>query len=165
MFARKSIYLMLVLAVFTLLASACTAPEPTAVVSVTAPPSEPAAGGAAGISETGSMGAFLEGLQYTGADIEVTGEVQQEFFSVTGQSVRINDAEIQVFEYPDVAAREAESSQISPDGSSVGNTMITWTDQPNFWANERLIVLYLGSDPATLDLLNEALGEPITQHS
>jgi hypothetical protein len=53
---------------------------------------------------------------------------------------------------------------VSPDGSSIGTSMVTWVDQPNFWARDRLIVLYVGKDAGTIDLLSEVLGEPITSH-
>lgn len=68
------------------------------------------------------------------------------------------------FEFADEAARQAASEQISPDGSSTGTTMITWVDQPNFWAKGKVIVLYVGKEAATIDLLSSVLAEPITTH-
>lgn len=80
-----------------------------------------------------------------------------------GQKIKVNDSEAQVFEYSDEAARKTESDQISPDGTNIGTTMITWVDQPNFWAKGRIIVLYLGKDPAILNLFSSVLGDPLTQ--
>jgi hypothetical protein len=74
----------------------------------------------------------------------------------------VNGADVQVFEYEDAAAREAESAQGSPNGSSVGTTMITWIDRPYFFTRGRLIVLYAASDPSIVDLLTEVLGPAIT---
>jgi hypothetical protein len=39
----------------------------------------------------------------------------------------------------------------------------SWIDRPNFWADGRLIVLYLGEDQAVFDLLSSFLGSPITE--
>ena len=42
-------------------------------------------------------------------------------------------------------------------------TIVTWIDQPNFWATDRLIVLYVGTDADVIGRLTKALGQPITQ--
>ena len=107
---------------------------------------------------------LVDALRAAGATVELAGEVEQAFFSVKGQKVQVNGAEVQVFEYSDEAARQAESDLISPDGISIGTSMITWVDQPNFWAKGNLIVLYLGKDPAIFSLFNPVLGDPLTQH-
>ena len=91
--------------------------------------------------------------------------MEQPFFDVGGQVIRVNGADVQVFEYVDDTAREAESEQISPDRSAIGTSMVTWVDQPNFWATGRVIVLYVGTDEATLDLLEGVLGKPSTQRT
>lgn len=90
-------------------------------------------------------------------------EVEQVYFSVKGQKLKVTGAEVQVFEYSDEVARKTESDQISPDSTKTGTSMITWVDQPNFWAKGRIIVLYLGKDPAILGLFNSVLGDPLTQ--
>jgi hypothetical protein len=105
---------------------------------------------------------LVDALAAEGATVDPAGEVEQPFFSVKGQAIKVNGADVQVFEYDDVAAREAESSQISADGSSIGTSMVSWIDQPNFWAQGRLIVLYVGTDEGMLDLLTSVLGQPLT---
>jgi hypothetical protein len=72
-------------------------------------------------------------------------------------------AEIEVFEYSDEASRKADSDQISPVGHNIGTSMITWVDQPNFWAKGGITVLYVGKDAATIDLLSGSLDNPITK--
>jgi hypothetical protein len=37
--------------------------------------------------------------------------------------------------------------------------MLTWVDTPHFYKAGRIIVLYLGSDQAVLDVLNQILGQ------
>ena len=114
-------------------------------------------------NEIGGYVDLVDALRSAGATVEPAGEVDQPFFSVKGQKVEVNGTEVQVFEYSDDAARKAESDQISPNGTTIGTSMVTWIDQPNFWAKGRLIVLYLGKDPAMLSLLDKVLGDPITQ--
>ncbi|HET7010144.1 MAG TPA: hypothetical protein VFI11_05165 [Anaerolineales bacterium] len=106
---------------------------------------------------------FVQALEAAGATVEPAGPIEQEFFTVEGRLFAVNGADVQVFEYADAAAREADSSQISADGGSIGTTMVTWIDQPNFWAKDRLIVLYVGRDQALIDLLSGILGEPLTE--
>ena len=113
--------------------------------------------------ETGGYADFVDSLRLGGVVIEPSGEVEQPFFSVTGQSIEVDGAQVQVFEYIDEPAREADSSQITPDGSTVGGTSISWVDRPNFWAEGRLIVLYVGSDESVVNMLTRILGEPVTQ--
>lgn len=153
MFYRKGYLSCVALILLGLILSACASPAAV---------EEPAAtqnGAAAGYTE------LVDALSAAGATVEQADPVEQAFFSVPGQRILVNDAEIQVFEYAGEAARQVESDQISPDGSSIGTTMVTWIDQPNFWANGRLIVLYVGTDAAIIELLTDVLGDPHTQHS
>ena len=114
--------------------------------------------GAGGDYRTADLVADLEA---GGATVQEGGEVEQAFFSPVGRLLSIDGVDVQVFEYPDAAARQAGSDQIGPDGSEIGTTMVTWVDEPHFWAKDRLIVLYVGQDAATIAALGSMLGEPI----
>lgn len=107
--------------------------------------------------------ALIEALAAPGAEVEDGGAVEQAFFSVDGRIVRVDGEDVQVFEYPDAAARQAESELIQPDGSPNPTTMVSWIDQPNFWARGRLIVLYVGRQATTIERLSSALGQPLTE--
>jgi len=126
-----------------------------------APADESVDGSAAGA--LGSTAGLLEALQATGATVQLTEEIEQPFFDVVGQIIRVDGAEVQVFAYEDEESRQAASALISPDGRTVGVDMVTWIDQPNFWARGRLIVLYVGRDPEIIALLSNVLGESITE--
>ena len=106
---------------------------------------------------------LAEALRTAGAEVEAGEAVEQAFFSVPGAIIRVNGQDVQVFEYADAAARQAESDVISPDGSTIGTTMVTWIDRPNFWARDRLIVLYVGTDAAIMELRTDVLAEPMTE--
>lgn len=92
-----------------------------------------------------------------GATVQLGDQVSQPFFSPRAQILSINGADVQVFEFPDVAAREAAQATISPDGTSIGTSMVTWMDTPHFWGKGQLIVLYVGSDVAMIDLIGSIL--------
>jgi hypothetical protein len=107
--------------------------------------------------------ALIEALAAPGAEVEDGGAVEQAFFSVDGRIIHVDGEDVQVFEYPDTAARQAESELIQPDGSPNPTTMVSWIDQPNFWARGRLIVLYVGRQATTIERLSSALGQPLTE--
>jgi len=115
-------------------------------------------------NEVGGLVELVDALRGAGAQVEPAGQVEQEFFLPAGQLIKVNGVDVQVFEYPDETSRMWDSDKISPDGSSIGTSMVTWVDQPNFWAKGRLIVLYLGEDPGMISLLDSILGESITTH-
>lgn len=108
---------------------------------------------------------LIHALRSAGGTVEPVGSILQPFLNVTGQALQVNGAEVQVYEYADVPGRTADSDRIAPDGSAIGTSMPDWIDTPNFWASGRLIVLYVGQDPAILQLLSENLGPPLTPHS
>ena len=120
--------------------------------------------GSGGVGEGRLVGQadLVEKLKAEGAEVETGDPVEQPFFSVKAQVLKVNGMDVQVFEYESEDLRAGESGAISPDGS-VGTTMISWIDQPHFWASGKLIVLYVGSDPVTIDLLSGVLGEKVNQ--
>ncbi len=104
---------------------------------------------------------LIDNVRAGGATVEPSGDVSQPFFSLDGQLISVDGADVQVFEYADEAAALADAEQISPDGTSVGTTMITWVGPPHFFKKARLIVLYVGDDAGVISALEEALGAQI----
>ena len=104
-----------------------------------------------------NLDGLIAQMRENGVTVELGEQVLQPFFSPSAQIVKVNGAEVQVFEFTDIAAREAAQATISPDGTSIGTSMITWMDTPNFWGKGQLIVLYVGSDAATIDMMNSIL--------
>ena len=84
--------------------------------------------------------------------------VSQVFFDAEGHILKVNGADVQVFEYESPEAMENEASLVSSDGGSIGTSMVAWVDVPHFYKASRMIVLYVGNDAAVLDLLENALG-------
>ena len=140
-------HILLVL-LFALILSAC------ANASTSTPPAasrEPLA-----VEDTASLIAALEA---SGATAETGESIVQEFFSPEGSIIKVNGADVQVFEYESAEAMENEASQVASDGGSVGTSMMMWMDTPHFYKAGRIIVLYIGSDGTVLSLLEQALGQ------
>jgi hypothetical protein len=101
---------------------------------------------------------LVSALKAAGATAEVGEPIAQDFFSVEGNIVKVNGADLQVFEYENAQAMEKDASNVAPDGGSIGTSMVDWIDTPHFYKAGRIITLYVGSDKAILELLNKVLG-------
>ncbi|MEE9134687.1 MAG: hypothetical protein V3U25_02405 [Nitrososphaerales archaeon] len=112
-------------------------------------------------SEVTDFASLVASLNALGATVEPSGMVSQPYFSTEGKTASVNGETIQVFEYPDAESASREAALISPDGSSIGTTMVLWVDSPHFYKWDKLIVLYLGDDQITLGLLQALIGDQI----
>ncbi|MEW5829689.1 MAG: hypothetical protein AB1846_12420 [Chloroflexota bacterium] len=99
-----------------------------------------------------------EALRDAGATVEMGEPVEQAFFAVPGQILRVNGADVQVYEYETAEAMEADAALVAPDGGSVGTSMVTWVAAPHFYKSGRILVLYVGEDGAVIELLERLLG-------
>ena len=86
------------------------------------------------------------------------GSVNQPGLSVTGYLIKVNGEDVQVYEYADEDAANTEASHISPDGGTIGTTMVDWVAPPHFFKKGRIIVLYVGTTPSVLQVLRMNLG-------
>ena len=139
---------------------------PTPTLGPSLPTAEPTGAAPPGaVSQGNEVGGYVElvdALRAAGATVEPGGTVEQPFFEVSGQMIKVDGAEVQVFEFPDEATRENVSSLITPEGQPNPTSMVEWVDQPNFWVKGRVIVLYVGKDQTVIDRLSQVLGDPIT---
>ena len=53
----------------------------------------------------------------------------------------------------------ADAAKVAPDGGSVGTSMMNWIMPPHFFKSGRVLVLYLGDNQTTLNLLEKILGK------
>ena len=72
--------------------------------------------------------------------------------------IKVHSEDVQVFQYANAAAAEAEAAPISRDGMTVGTRKIFWVGQPHFYKQGRLLVLYVGSNDKALKTLAAVLG-------
>jgi hypothetical protein len=103
---------------------------------------------------------LLAALQAAGAQAAIQGEISQTFFPVGGGLVRVDEERLQAYEFPGAAEAGAQAARISPDGGQIGETLVEWIAAPRFYRSGRLIVLYIGGDAGTIDLLERLLGPP-----
>jgi hypothetical protein len=101
---------------------------------------------------------LMNNLRATGAQVEIGNETSQPFFAVKGKIVKLNGNDVQVFEYADTNAANADAARVSRDGSSIGTTMATWMSTPHFFKKDNLIVLYVRDTKTVLDALAQVLG-------
>ena len=97
-------------------------------------------------------------LRAAGTNVEVVGEVDQPFLSVTGTMIKLQGEDVQVFQYPSAAEMEAQAALISRDGTAVGTRKIHWIGSPHFFKQGRVLVLYVGSDKKVEEALEAVLG-------
>jgi hypothetical protein len=113
---------------------------------------------------------FVDALRAAGYAVAIVGKVQQPFLRVPGTVLQLSGpdlrgpAELQSYNYDErdigtdgLAAARADADQIQPDGQPRG-ARVTWTGPPHFFRSERVLVLYVGDDPAVLRLLTTLLG-------
>ena len=104
------------------------------------------------------LDSLVAAFQTAGMIVELGGPIDQPFFKVQGQSLKVNGGDVQVYVYDTAQAMEADASQISADGSSIGTNMADWTGTPHFFKTGNILVLYLGDDQTVLGLLTNILG-------
>ena len=106
---------------------------------------------------------LITALKEDGATITEGGAVENPFFEVEAELLTVNGAEVQVYEFPDEASRQAAQETINATGNIIGSMTVDWMEEPHFFGAGRLIALYVGDDQAIIDLLSARLGDPFTE--
>lgn len=101
---------------------------------------------------------LVASLRAAGASAKPGDEVDQPFFPVTGKMIEAHGEDVQVFEFADATAADAQAGRISPTGSTVGTTKVHWIGAPHFYKKGKLLVLYVGDNGQVLKALQAALG-------
>jgi hypothetical protein len=149
---KRNTYSSMIIFVIVLLVSACSSPGTQA-------PEIPTATSAPQSSQVQDQDGLIDALRTDGATVELGEPVEQAFFTVPGQILKVNDKDVQVFEYESAEALEADAAQVASDGGSIGTNMVMWVEAPHFFKSGRVLVLYVGEDQGVIDLLKGALGE------
>ncbi len=108
--------------------------------------------------------ALFEALQRGGLAVERGEEVSQPFFKPTGEIIRILGEDVQVFEFPSAADAEAAASGVSADGSTIASvdgsvSSVFWVAPPHFYRVDNVISIYVGTNEAVIEILDEHAGE------
>jgi hypothetical protein len=101
---------------------------------------------------------LINKLRAAGTRVELIGEVEQPFLSVAGTMIKVQDEDVQVFQYSSAAEMEAQAALISRDGTAVGTRKIHWIGSPHFFKQGRVLVLYVGQDKKVEKALEAVLG-------
>lgn len=104
------------------------------------------------------LDSLMQTLRAAGSTVELGEAVEQAFFTVPGQIIKVNGADVQVFVYDSAEAMEAEAAQVAEDGGSIGTNMVMWVESPHFYKLGQILVLYVGEDQAVIDLLEGIFG-------
>ena len=114
-------------------------------------------------------GRLLADLTEAGLKVEVLGEAQAPFASITGTEFKVNGGVITVYEYASEASAVSDAVTVSPDGYKIEKELgggkrsvrlVEWIAAPHFHRLGKLLVLYVGDDRAVIDALQAALGPP-----
>ena len=96
--------------------------------------------------------------------VDITGTLAQPFLHPdSGTTIRLSGgtltapADVQLFEYSSASAAAADAHQIRADGS-IATTIVDWVAPPHFFLKGRVLVIYVGKDPAVVTLLTSVLG-------
>jgi hypothetical protein len=106
---------------------------------------------------------LIDALRKAGATVTIGDQVEQPFLSATGTQVTVNGTDVQVFEYADEAAAQTDGTKLTDTLAGHGTAMISWVASPHAYRAGRVIVLYVGDDPATMKLLQDVLGAPFAE--
>ena len=116
--------------------------------------------GASTVSHGGpvqDLASLIDHLSGNGFTVTPGESISQPFFSVKGQQTMVGTETIQIYEYANAQSMEADASKISPNGGSIGTSMMSWIGPPHFFKKGRILVLFIGSDRKTLDALTSAM--------
>ena len=81
-----------------------------------------------------------------------------------GTLICVATEEVRVYVFDAEDAADEVASRIDPaDPSNLGNAIVEWVGRPRFWQHGPMLVLYLGGDVATEELLTQILGGPFAQ--
>lgn len=101
---------------------------------------------------------LVDALKRSVTVAETSETVSQPFFKVQGRILRVEGEDVQVFEYADATAAQADAQLVSADGGQIGTTSILWVAPPHFYRRGRVVALYVGSSVRVVDALRAALG-------
>lgn len=80
-------------------------------------------------------------------------------FDASGRVIRVNGADVQIYKFdtPEDAAVAVQT--VSPDGSSIGTSMVSWIATPHLYYSGDTIATYAGDDPEIIGALEGLFGQ------
>jgi hypothetical protein len=100
-------------------------------------------------SEIDSTAGLISALRQRGLSVPIGGSLPRQstrYFSRNAHVLVVDAGALNVFEYESYSSVERDASRVAADGYTIGTTSISWIGPPHFSKNERVIVVYLGSN-------------------
>lgn len=107
---------------------------------------------------TSGIGVLVSGLVGLGSVVVPGKSISQPFFSVPGEETIVDGETVQVFTYPSAKAAKADADLVSPTGSPIGTSIVSWVEPPNFYLKDNVLVLYVGANTTVTDRLQAVMG-------
>lgn len=107
---------------------------------------------------TTTLSLLVQDLISAGGQVEVAGAIEQPFFPISGKILRINGQDVQVFKFDSTDQATEIAATISPDGSSIGTSMVGWIAPPHFFLKGSFLAIYIGQDSNVILALESAMG-------
>ena len=82
------------------------------------------------------------------------------FFTVRAARLVVSGEDVNVFEYATAGLAATDAAKVSPSGSPIGTSQITWISMPRFYRKDQLIVIYVGSNVTVVRALETVMGKP-----
>jgi hypothetical protein len=101
-----------------------------------------------------------DALLQAGARVSETALMPYPLLGVPAWTWQVNRSMVTVYEFDSQDEREQTISRFSRDALALDGLPLMWSDRPTLWSTGRLIVLYVGTDGATVVLLDGLLGDP-----
>lgn len=103
-------------------------------------------------------------IEANGGVVAESGQEPSGIFSHTYTTVLVNGETVQVYEFDSASAASAAAVTVSSDGTTItsGDTppiAIDFLNQPHYFQQGEVIVVYTGDDDAVVSLLRDTLGE------
>ena len=114
--------------------------------------------GARASSTSSGVDEVIAALREAGVQVRSSGTVDQPFFPVPAQVYTVDGNDLQLYEFATAADAESAAAEVSPTGSAVGTSMMSWMAPPHFFRKDRVIANYLGSSEKILAELQGVLG-------
>jgi hypothetical protein len=114
--------------------------------------------GGRGGQEIGDIAGAVDALAGAGAEVSLGGPIDQPFVPSPGRVATVNGHDVQLFEFEDAEAAATMAGTVNATGDEIGTSIVSWIDAPHFYRSGRVVALYVGSNAATLELLEDVFG-------
>ena len=110
-----------------------------------------------------SVDAVVQALQRENVMVARTGSMPcsaYPFFVPAAQTISVAGENVELFAYASSALANEDARRVSPTGTPIGQSQISWMDVPHFYKSDRIIALYVGHSANILRALKSVFGEP-----